>query len=164
VSEFEALISERDDLYARITSLLMPVAEDQDWAPDSEKWSFRYVAAHLAAVQCKCILPRIRQFAAGESPGLEFYWNTDRDFHGEDLVESVGAWAAYRGEALEFVQGLPPDRAALTGSHKTFGRITALDYLKIDLEHDRGHLEDLERLLSAKSGSGGGHEVMSLKS
>jgi DinB superfamily len=117
MSDVEALVSERDDLYARISSLLMSVAEDQDWTPDSEQWSFRYVAAHLAAVQRECILPRIRQIAAGESPELEFYWNTDRDFHGEDLVESVRAWAAYRGEALDFVRGLPPDRAALAGRH-----------------------------------------------
>ena len=39
-----------------------------------------------------------------------------------------------------------------TGQHQTFGELTVERYLEIDLEHDQGHLRDLERSLLLPAG------------
>jgi hypothetical protein len=51
---------------------------------------------------------------------------------------------------FEFVRSLSPERLARTGSHRTFGEITVLDYLKVDLEHDREHIADLKEMLGTR--------------
>ena len=55
--------------------------------------------------------------------------------------------------AIEFVRALSPERLSRMGSHRTFGEITVLDYLKVDLEHDREHLVDLNEMLEKRARS-----------
>jgi hypothetical protein len=100
--EREQLIADLQNAQSHFSTPLLSVAHDQDWQPDPENWSFRYVAAHMAACDKECLMARVLQIAAGENPQFEFYHNTGRDFSPFDLRDSVDQWAATRGEIIEF--------------------------------------------------------------
>jgi hypothetical protein len=148
-AERDQLIADLQNTRQQISVLLLTVADDQDWQPDVKSWSFRYIAAHMAACEEECYLPRIQQIASGENPHFEFYDNTWRDFSACDLRASLDDWAAARQEVINFFRALPDDKLSLTGVHQTYGSITVTDYLGIGLDHDRGHLHDLEEMLAA---------------
>jgi len=54
---------------------------------------------------------------------------------------------------FDFVRSLSSERLSRTGSHRTFGEITVLDYLQVDLDHDREHLADLKEMLGGRARS-----------
>jgi hypothetical protein len=108
-------------------------------------WSVRDVAAHLAACEVECLEPRIRAIASGSRPSFAFYSNDDRDFSAVDLEVALMEWSAARSRLLEFVQTLSGEQLTSIGQHATFGEVTVPAYLEIALEHDLGHLRDLER-------------------
>ena len=147
------LIGALEQTTAQISRLLESVANDPDWRPSHEHWSFRQIAAHLEACQTECVLVRVRQIAAGASPKFEFYDNDGWDFSDRDLSRSVREWRESRARVFEFVRLLSLERLSRTGSHRTFGQITVLDYLKVDLDHDREHLADLDEMLEVRARS-----------
>ncbi len=136
----DLLASER-----RLQEVLLSAADRQDWRPAPEEWSFREIAAHLEATQRECVLVRVQQIASGSHPHFEFYRNTGRDFGPVDVKDSLRGFGEARRAVHDFVRGLSPEQLQFPGTHQTFGEITVHDYLKLDLEHDQGHLRDLER-------------------
>jgi len=149
-ARLDELIPALEQTTAEISRLLESVADDPDWRPNDEHWSFRHIAAHLEACQTECVLVRVRQIAAGAKPKFEFYDNDGWDFSDRDLRRSVREWREGRARLFEFVRSLSPERLSRTGSHRTFGEITVLDYVRIDLQHDREHLADLNEMLARR--------------
>jgi hypothetical protein len=131
----------------RLDEVLLSVADRQDWRPAPDEWSFREIAAHLEATQRECVLVRVQQIASGRHPRFEFYGNTGRDFGSVDLKDSLRGFADARQAVRDLALGLSPEQRRFTGWHQTFGELTIERYLEIDLEHDQGHLGDLERSL-----------------
>lgn len=110
-------------------------------------WNLRDIAAHLAATERDCYVPRIRAIAAGESPAFDFFTNDDSDFSGIQLDEALEEWTATRILLVGFVRTLDAgQRTQLVGRHERYGEVTVDRYLEIALEHDRDHLRGLERL------------------
>jgi hypothetical protein len=142
------LISALEETTATISRLLESAADDQDRRPKKDHWSYRQIAAHLEACQTECVPVRVRQIASGAKPTFEFYDNDGWDFSDRDLRDSVREWRESRARVYAFVRSLSPERLSRTGSHRTFGDITVLDYLKVDLDHDREHLAELKELLA----------------
>ena len=136
-SRLAELIPALEQTTAEISLLLESVADDQDWRPKDDHWSFRHIAAHLEACQTECVLVRVRQIAAGAKPTFEFYDNDGWDFSDRELHHSLVDWRETRARLFEFVRSLSPERLSRTGSHRTFGEITVLDYLRVDRNHSR---------------------------
>src|SRR5205814_9012892 len=80
-----------------------------------------------------------------------FYDKEGWDFTDRDLRDSVREWRESRHRTFAFVQSLSPERLSRTGSHRTFGETTVVDYLKIDLGHDREHFADLNEMLGGRA-------------
>lgn len=144
----EQLISELETSQRQLTALLNSVADNQDWQPSLDAWSFRYQAAHLATVEKEAYWDRVTRIAGGENPHFEPYFNTGRDFSQHELRNSLSEWAVTRREIIRFVRSLPKAKIALTGTHDTFGTITVLDVLQGMLDHDREHLGELTQLVA----------------
>ena len=110
-------------------------------------WDLRDIAAHLAASERDCYVPRIRAIAAGENPTFGLFTNDDTDFSGIHLEDALDEWTATRAMLLGYVKTLDEDqRTGLIGHHEQHGRVTVDRYLEIALKHDRDHLSGLERL------------------
>ncbi|HKB18478.1 MAG TPA: DinB family protein [Candidatus Dormibacteraeota bacterium] len=110
-------------------------------------WNLRDIAAHLAATERDCYVPRIRAIAAGEHPALAYFNNDDSDFSGIQLDDALDEWTATRTLLIGFVRTLDAEqRTGLAGRHERYGEVTVDRYLEIALEHDRDHLGGLERL------------------
>ncbi len=87
--------------------ILESMAENQDWQADTERWSFRFIAAHMATVEEECFLDRVKRFSTEDSPHFEHYDNTGRDFGQFELMNSLREWAALRWELLDIVCSMP---------------------------------------------------------
>ena len=112
-------------------------------------WDVRDIAAHLAASERDCYVPRIRAIAAGENPTFDLFSNDDADFSGIHLDDALDEWTATRVMLIGYVKTLDESqRTELAGNHETYGRVTVDRYLEIALKHDRDHLRGLERLAS----------------
>jgi hypothetical protein len=144
----EQLIEALQLSHRQLSDLLMSVAADQDWQPAPEQWSFRYIAAHLATVEKECFQDRLRRLAAGGKPHFEYYLNTGRDFGRFELTDSLRNWAVTRQENIDFVRDLAEEQWTLTGLHQTFGPMTVLDALKVMVDHDQEHWQELVQLLA----------------
>ncbi len=110
-------------------------------------WDLRDIAAHLAATERDCYVPRIRSIAAGENPTFDFFTHDGHDFSGIHLDDALDEWIATRVMLVGFVQTLGEEqRTKLTGRHERYGEVTVDWYLEMALKHDRDHLRGLERL------------------
>jgi hypothetical protein len=110
-------------------------------------WDLRDIAAHLAATESDCYVPRIRAIAAGERPSFDFFTHDGADFSGIHLDDALDEWTATRMMLLGYVRTLDTEqRTVRTGRHERYGDVTVDRYLQMALEHDRDHLRGLERL------------------
>jgi len=110
-------------------------------------WDLRDIAAHLAASERDCYVPRIRAIAAGENPTFDLFTNDDTDFSGIHLEDALDEWTATRLMLTGYVRTLDESqRTQLAGHHQQYGRVTVDRYLEIALKHDGDHLRGLERL------------------
>jgi len=110
-------------------------------------WDVRDIAAHLAATERDCYVPRVRAIAAGEHPSFELFTHDRADFSGIHLEDALAEWTATRLMLIGYVRTLDEEqRTRLTGRHDRYGDLTVDRYLEIALKHDRDHLSGLERL------------------
>jgi DinB family protein len=110
-------------------------------------WDVRDIAAHLAATERDCYVPRLRAIAAGEHPSFELFTHDGADFSGIHLEDALDEWTATRLMLIGYVRTLDEEqRTRLTGRHDRYGDLTVDRYLEIALKHDRDHLSGLERL------------------
>lgn len=144
----EQLISQLKSSQKEIRLLLTSVADDQDWQPDQNQWSFRYIAAHMSTVEKDCYQDRVVRIAADEKPHYEAYFNTGWDFSHFDLMKSLKDWTATRQEIIDHVNVLSEKELSFSGTHSEFGKITVNDVLQMMLDHDQEHLQALHQLIN----------------
>ena len=141
----EAILDDLMNSQQIVIAMLRVSAEDPSARVGA--WDLRDIAAHLAASERDCYVPRIRSIAAGEDPAFGVFTNDDTDFSGIHLDDALDEWMATRMMLVGYVRTLDePQRTELAGHHEQFGRVTVDRYLEIALKHDRDHLRGLERL------------------
>jgi hypothetical protein len=145
----EQLLQELQRSQTRVIKLLEAMAPVQDWQPEPVEWSFRFIAAHLAAVEQGCHLPRLIAIASGETPTLSLYTNTATDYQKTDIHKSLKRWVATRRELMDFAKRLTPRQLTYTGIHESLGPLTALELLNEILEQDQGNLRHVRQLIIA---------------
>lgn len=150
------LVAELQETQHDVTRLLHTMAPVQDWQPEPAEWSFRYIAAHLAAVEEECHLVRVQRIAAGNTPTIANYRDRGIDFSEQDLADSLDQWRNTRRTLLDFVAGLPPRALTYIGIHEKLGVVSLLDTLQEMVDQDRGHLRHIRRLIVAYHEDGPG--------
>jgi hypothetical protein len=145
--ELPLLVAELKSTQGQICNLLEPLSGDQDWQPRPGEWSFRFIAGHLATNERECFLERIERIASGEDPSFDYYSNDGYDFNNLGLRDWLQAWRETRQAIFERLNGLPELAWALSGTHRSYGRITLMDVLESIRAHDTEHLEGLKLIL-----------------
>lgn len=146
----EQVVNDLLSTQKQITDLFLAVADDQEWRPAPNQWSFRQVAWHLATAEHDCLFDRVRQIAGGTNPTFGIYLDTETEFVTRDLHFALERWADARRAVIDFVNALPAEALAFTGYHPSFGRLTVLGYLQIFLDHDQRHLADLQQMAARR--------------
>lgn len=131
-----------------VSRLLASMAHDQDWQREPAEWSFRLLAAHLAAVERECHSVRIRQIASGARPHFDGYTGSHPDWGNRELLDSLAEWTQARADLLTFVADLPIERLEIAGVHADVGDVTVLDLLEQLLEQDQGNARLVQQLIN----------------
>lgn len=132
-----------------IVRLLNQARDHQDWSPADDRWSFREIAAHLAATERECFLPRVKQFRTEEQPRFSYYHNTGRDFSGHDIQDSLAEWKRSRQSVMENARSLEGNQLHKEALHETMGKMDLGGLLELILSHDKEHLQEIQENLAA---------------
>jgi hypothetical protein len=145
----DQLLDELQASQVQVARLLESMAEAQDWQPEPAEWSFRLIAAHLAAVEQSYHLRRVKAIASGEAPHFDLYATSGANLVAHDLRDSLHRWAAARQQLITFVRGLSEPQLAYVGFHDVVGPITVLDALQEMWEQDQGNFRHVYQLIVA---------------
>jgi hypothetical protein len=117
------------------------------------KWSISEIVAHLA--DSEIVLGfRMRQILA--VPGTPIAavdqddWVTSGHYEKRDTRKSVEHFGAFREANLHLLKSLTPEQWKHHGMHSARGRETIDQIVRIYAGHDLNHLQQIERILSAK--------------
>lgn len=117
--------------------------------PSVDGWSARELSGHLGDA-ARMWGARMRRVALEDRPLLEPY--------DQDAFVSLGAYRLYPAADLArvfravseptvaFLRGLSPDAWKREGVHAETGPLTLLDVVRVEAEHEREHIEQIEAL------------------
>ncbi|MBI5949633.1 MAG: DinB family protein [Chloroflexi bacterium] len=150
----DALADALDRLAATPKRLAHLVAEASDAVLDAAppgEWSARTVLAHFRDCEVLADGMRLARMLAEEAPVFadfdEAAWAANRNRSRDHKAQLLGDFALHRQATLLIFAGLRPEDWERTGSHPMRGAFTVRTWVDQWLEHDLGHLDQLERLL-----------------
>lgn len=124
--------------------------EDLDRAPMPGKWSVREILCHLADCELSFGV-RLRQGVAEAHHMIQIFdpdvWA--RQYDGISAREAVDAYTATRNWNLRFLENVLPSALDRPITHPKRGTMTYRHVLETVAGHDRNHLLQIERILSA---------------
>ena len=111
------------------------------------------VLAHLAAVERRLFVPRVRRMVSEDWPRFESFdpdaWARERDWRLGDARRDIDEFREARRELGALLRGLGPAELERVGVSQAFGALTVHEHLTHVAEHDAEHLGELERLRRA---------------
>lgn len=143
MQELSSTLTALQNSQKEIIPLLKAGASTPDWAPADDRWSFRYLAAHLAATEKECFLERARRFQREKNPTFSYYHNSDRDFSQQSIQGAINAWKRTRHSLIDLVKNMDMDARNNIASHERMGKMDVSGLLSLILDHDQEHKEEL---------------------
>ncbi|MDW8060121.1 MAG: DinB family protein [Thermomicrobium sp.] len=143
---YQELIDLLAETPRRLTGLL---ANSEARSPDRQEKLTR-VVAHLAAVEA-LLRERIRRMVAQETPYFRAIDLASAAEAVPSLAEAVQRLGQERGETLTTLMTLSLKDWERSAIHETLGEVTVEDLVEQLVEHDRAHLEQIERLLAGQN-------------
>jgi hypothetical protein len=122
----------------------------QTWKPSPEEFSILENVCHLCDIEAEGYTIRIQKILTEELPALPDLDGAslamERQYNSRDLVVALEEFRIARTRSLELLQGINEEKLLRCGNLETVGVITLADLLARMLEHDRDHIEELEKL------------------
>ena len=131
-------------------AILAVAHEDLTARPGPEEFSLVEHACHLRDLERDGYLVRVRRVLAERRPALTPFDGTAvaaaGNYLAQDARRAANDFAALRREVIALVEGLAPDQLA---REATFDGepVCLADVIAMMVEHDRGHREEIERLM-----------------
>jgi hypothetical protein len=149
-----ARLGSMPELLERALAAVEPGALTTQPAPG--EFSLVEHACHLRDVERDAYAVRVRRMRSEAAPALEPFDGgavaQARDYPSQDAFAAARDFAAARAALVPQVASLTPDELVREG---TFGerRVCFADVIAMMVEHDRGHREEIEALVSRLRGS-----------
>ncbi len=123
-------------------------AEDLDWQPAADRWSINMVLAHLADVERKAIVTRLRAIAEQDRPLLPVYDQLELFRSGKkfDGWRELASFEQDRRAMLAWLETVPASIGSRTGRHEELGVVTFSELLNEFAFHDLGHIRQVIEL------------------
>jgi hypothetical protein len=149
-ASLEGAIEELAAMPPFVAAALEECAEMLTVRPREGEFSLIEHACHLRDLEREGYLVRVRRMLAEELPELVAFDGAavaaSRDYLSEDAHAAARAFAFARREFLGLVAPLGESELAREGVFAG-KRICVLDLLAMMVEHDRGHRDEIERLV-----------------
>ena len=125
-------------------------SEAYTWKPSSEVWSILENVCHLRDIEQDGYNVRIVRIATEDTPILPDINGKqlaiDRQYNQQNLDEAVAAFNSARTKSIDLITGYSEDILSRIGTFEDFGDMTLAGLLEVMVEHDRGHLADIEKV------------------
>ena len=129
-------------------------ADALQWKPAPEEFSLVEHACHLRDLEHEGYLLRVRRMLTETLPALEPFDGAtvarERHYLAQDAHAAARDFAAARGELLARLKALTAADYAREGVFDG-GRLRLAELVAMIAEHDRGHREEITRLMEAGS-------------
>lgn len=117
--------------------------------PDPAEWSFTEVICHLRDVDVEVNVPRFHSIVETDNPfmsGADTHpWAVEHDYQSQSGPEALQAFSAARQHLADFLTRQPTNVWNRTARHSLFGPTTLAEIVGWILDHDRIHLEQLQK-------------------
>ncbi|HET6263798.1 MAG TPA: DinB family protein [Usitatibacter sp.] len=131
-------------------AILAVAPEDLASRPGPEEFSLVEHACHLRDLEREGYLVRVRRVLAGGRPALQGYDGAAvaaaRNYPAEDARLAAQAFAAARRELVGLLAATSPGDLAREATFDG-SPVCLADVVAMMVEHDRGHREEIERLM-----------------
>jgi hypothetical protein len=118
--------------------------------PQRGEWSAAQVAAHLADAEMVYSV-RVRMILTDDNPRLVGYdqdaWAQRLSMCDLDVAGSVARFRTLRDANLRLYESLEDDEWSRVGTHEEQGLVTIKSIVETLVGHDRGHLDQIRKLL-----------------
>jgi uncharacterized damage-inducible protein DinB len=131
----------------RIARKLRPKQAEARPAPG--KWSAKEILCHLA--DCEIVMGLRYRKIVSEPGGLlvafdQDAWADRLEYRKQSMKQAIATFQALRAGHLSLLKGLPPSAWRRNGQHPEYGPLSLRQIILHIAEHDRKHLEQLQRL------------------
>ena len=125
-------------------------ADELSRRPQGDFFSLRENVLHLRDIDVEGYEPRILRVLSEEHPFLSDIDGAklaaERDYNAQPLAPALEAFAASRARSVERLRGLSETELERTAELEGVGRVTLRELLQRWLEHDAGHVKEMEAL------------------
>ena len=140
-----------------LTARLKPDLWNQ--RPAQNEWSAAEVLCHLRDVENEVNLPRVERSLSEENPFITGQntdlWAEERNYLQQSLPEALRAFQAHRTRLLAILEPLTRQEWQRPIRHAIFGPTTFQDVVRIIVDHDRIHTQQIELISRVPSASAG---------
>ena len=136
-----------------VTEAISGAAEPEfDFKPSPDKWSIRYILAHLADTEATSVV-RLRQVISEDNPTI-VPWNQDAwaartGYDKRTPARALETMRQLREDNFELLSDLAPEAWSRTGNHPERGPLTVLDLVTIFARHAEAHTEQIHKARDA---------------
>lgn len=150
LARFLSTLSETPDRIWQLTQGLDPKA--LTWKPSAGAFSVLENVCHLRDIEAEGYLVRIERILREARPTLpDLDGNKlarEREYNSQDLTAVLDAFRTARARSLTLLKGAKPASWEREGHWDGVGRITLEEVLLKMIEHDRGHLDEINQLVN----------------
>ena len=125
-------------------------ADELSRRPQGDFFSLRENVLHLRDIDVEGYEQRVVRILSEEHPFLSDIDGAklaaERDYNAQPLAPALEAFAASRARSVERLRGLSETELGRTAELEGVGRVTLRELLQRWLEHDAGHVKEMEAL------------------
>ena len=149
LEEILAILRSASERLRQITGCL--ATEAYTWKPTADTWSMTENVCHLRDIEQEGYIVRIERIANEDTPILPDINGTqlaiDRNYNEQNIGDALAAFEAARAKSIELITGYPEATLSRIGTFEDFGDMTLAGLLEVMVEHDKGHIADIEKLV-----------------
>lgn len=157
--EFQALVISLEAMPGKVRGLVESLGEgERSWKPQPDEFSATENVCHLRDIEEEGYSVRIRRLMEETEPFLSDLDGArlalERDYNSQNMLDALERFAEARSVNVAAVRELPPEKLSRRGNFEGTGAVTLGQLLLMMRQHDRSHLEELERLRARLSDVG----------
>lgn len=149
--EFQALILSLEEMPRNVRRLVEGLGEvESRWKPRPDEFSATENVCHLLDIEAEGYTVRIQKLLNESEPFLSDLDGArlalERDYNNQKMLDALDRLTAVRLNNVAAVRDLSPEELNHRGVFEGVGRVTLGQLLSMMLEHDAGHIKELENL------------------